>query len=50
VNYSKKDEGKEGLIEDLNKTIKTLRDQNGQLEVQLKLVKELPIKKLCSCE
>ena len=40
LSYSKKDEGKEGLVEDLNKTIKTLRDQNGQLEVQLKLVKK----------
>jgi len=37
VSTANKDDGKEGVIEDLNKTVKSLRDQNGELEVKLKL-------------
>jgi len=38
VSYNKKDEGKEGVIDDLNKTVKGLRNEVSELEVKLKLV------------
>jgi len=37
VSYNKKDEAKEGVIDDLNKTVKTLRNEVSELEVKLKL-------------
>jgi len=38
VSYNKKDEAKEGVIDDLNKTVKGLRNEVSELEVKLKLV------------
>jgi len=37
VSYNKKDEAKEGVIDDLNKTVKTLRNEVSELEVKLRL-------------
>lgn len=38
MSYNKKDEAKEGVIDDLNKTVKGLRNEVSELEVKLKLV------------